>query len=36
MVADLLKYIEEKSAELKALNEASLPQEMDSIDRLIL
>uniref|UniRef100_A0A0R3RSE7 GAR domain-containing protein n=1 Tax=Elaeophora elaphi TaxID=1147741 RepID=A0A0R3RSE7_9BILA len=36
MIADLLKYIEERSAELKALNETSLPQEMDALDRLIV
>ncbi|VBB27153.1 unnamed protein product [Acanthocheilonema viteae] len=36
MTTDLLKYIEERSAELKILNETSLPQEMDALDRLIV
>lgn len=36
MIADLLKYIEERSAELKVLNETSLPQEVDTLDRSII
>ncbi|VDK80304.1 unnamed protein product, partial [Onchocerca ochengi] len=35
MIADLLKYIEEKSTELKMLNGTSLPQEIDALNRLI-
>ncbi|VDK31973.1 unnamed protein product [Gongylonema pulchrum] len=35
MVADLLKYIAEKSNELKVCNETPLPHVMESLDRLI-
>ncbi|KAM3720341.1 Microtubule-actin cross-linking factor [Dirofilaria immitis] len=35
MTADLLKYIEEKSTELKALNKTPLPQELNVLNRLI-
>uniref|UniRef100_A0AAF5PYW1 GAR domain-containing protein n=2 Tax=Wuchereria bancrofti TaxID=6293 RepID=A0AAF5PYW1_WUCBA len=35
MIADLLKYIEEKSTELRMINERSLPQELDALNRFI-
>ncbi|KAK6106184.1 Spectrin repeat family protein [Brugia pahangi] len=35
MIAELLKYIEEKSTELRVINGRSLPQEIDALNRFI-